>query len=120
MTKDSIIKIPLVSQTEDTKNKKWVSRTCAICSLKMVMAWKNKKLEKIPVMVLVKKELRMDGYLEGVGWKHKALVELAGRYGVKMSFVEKFFDNTVSPVRTSSIGFHVLSAIRTLCPSAIQ
>lgn len=91
MDKDLVIKLPLVSQTKDTGNKEWASRSCAICALKMVMGWKNPGLMETPVMALVKNGLAADGYLEDVGWKHKALVDLAGQHGVKMSFVEKFF-----------------------------
>ena len=91
MVKDFIIKLPLVNQRKETKNKKWAHRTCAICSLKMVMAWKNKKLEKIPVMTLVKEGLKVDGYLKGIGWKHQVIVDLAKKYGVKMGFVKNFF-----------------------------
>ena len=86
-----MIKIPLVSQTEDTKNKKWVSRTCAICSLKMLLSWKDKKAAKLPVMKLVKEALALDGYINEIGWKHKVIVALAGRHGLKMSFAKKFF-----------------------------
>jgi len=91
MVRDFIIELPLVDQRKETKNKKWAHRTCAICSLKMVMAWKNKKLGKVPVMELVNKGLEMDGYINNIGWKHKALVDIAGRYGVEISFIEKFF-----------------------------
>lgn len=89
--KDFVTKIPLVNQTKDTGNKKWSSKSCAICALKMVMGWKDPGLTETPVMTLVKNGLGAEGYLEEVGWKHKALVDLAGRYGVKMSFMEKFF-----------------------------
>lgn len=91
MVKDLVIKIPLVDQRKETKNKKWAHRTCAICSLKMVMAWKNKKLEKIPVITLVKKGLKADGYLKGIGWKHQGIIDLAKKHGVKMAFIKNFF-----------------------------
>ena len=91
MTKDFIIKTPLVDQRKETKNKKWAHRTCAICSLKMVMAWKNKKFEKMPVMKLVRQGLAMDGYLKGIGWKHQGIVDLAKTHGLQMGFVKKFF-----------------------------
>lgn len=91
MIKDVFIDVPLINQKEDTHDKKWTHRTCAICSLKMVLVWKNKKLEKLPVMKLVNEGLKLDGYMKGVGWEHKTLVDLAGQHGVRMSFVEKFF-----------------------------
>ncbi|MBI2064132.1 MAG: hypothetical protein HYT66_00225 [Candidatus Yanofskybacteria bacterium] len=91
MNKDLIIKIPLVSHTKDTGNKEWASRSCAICALKMVMGWKKPGLMDIPVMKLVKNGLEAGGYLKEVGWKHKVLVDIAGRYGVGMAFIEKFF-----------------------------
>lgn len=84
MTKDFIIKVPLVNQIKETGNKKWVHQTCAICVLKMILIWKKPKLAKVKIMDLVKRGLKMDGYMEKIGWKHQALVDIASKYGLKL------------------------------------
>lgn len=90
MTKDYIINISLVNQRKDTKDKNWAHKTCAICSLKMVLSWNNKKLDKLSVMRLVREGLKFDGYLENIGWKHKALVDIALKYNLRLHFLKKF------------------------------
>ena len=103
MIKDFIIEVPLVNQRKETKDKKWAHRTCAICSLKMVMAWKNKKLEKIPVMELVNQGLKIDGYLKDVGWKHRGIIDLAKKHGVRMVFFKNFFKSKAQ--KKKGLGF---------------
>lgn len=42
-------------------------------------------------MDLVRKGLAKDGYLENIGWKHKAIVELAKDFGLELQYAKKFF-----------------------------
>ncbi len=91
MINNIIIELPLIDQGRDTHNKKWAHRTCAICCLKMMLAFKNPKYLEVPIMELVKKVLANDGYLENVGFKHKALVDLAAKYGITMDYQKIFF-----------------------------
>lgn len=102
MTKDILLNVPLVNQRTDTGSSKWAKKTCGICSLKMILDFyydrsKNttleKKLKSISVSNLIEKGLKRHGYLTGVGWKHKALVELASEYDVKVNF-QKIFPKT--------------------------
>ncbi len=91
MIKETIIEMSLVNQRRDTHDKKWAGKTCAICCLKMVLTFKNKKYSDLEIMDLVRKGLLLDGYINEVGWKHKVLVELAKKYGVNMKFQKLFF-----------------------------
>ena len=91
MTKDIFIKVPLVDQWRDTKDKKWAGQVCAICSLKMLLEHEGKLGKSTKVMDLVKEGLVLDGFIENVGWKHKIIVELAKKHGLKLNFQKKFF-----------------------------
>lgn len=88
---DILIDLPLVNQKTDTKDSKWARKSCGICSLKMVLAWNSVKTTELPVMKLVKEAIALDGYINDIGWKHKVIVALAGRHGLKMGFAKKFF-----------------------------
>lgn len=91
MIKDIVIKIPLVDQRKHTKSKKWAGKSCAICSVKMLMTFDNGEHIDVPVMTLVNEARKMGGYLKGIGWRHHSLVKLAENYGLKLNFVKKFF-----------------------------
>lgn len=90
MIKDIILTIPLVSQSRDIKDKKWSKKACAICSMKMVMGFSNKKHLEVEVGQLIEEALKIDGYLRGIGWKHKSISNLAKKYGLKLGFIKKF------------------------------
>ncbi len=90
MTKDILLNLPLVNQKTDTEDPKWAEKTCGVCSLKMLLGYLDPKFNKIKVMSLVKKGLQKGGFIEKIGWKHSALVDLADDYGVKISFQKKF------------------------------
>lgn len=91
MTNETIIKVPLVDQIKDTGDESWAQKCCAICSLKMLMAFKDTELLSKPVMELIRDGLNMEGYNPAYGWRHKALVDIAAKYGIKINFQEKFF-----------------------------
>lgn len=93
MAKDTIINLPLVDQINDTGDDSWKERTCGICAVKMLMSFVNPLLESKPVMSLVKEGIGLDGYLENIGWKHGALVNLAREYDVETDF-QKIFPKT--------------------------
>jgi len=65
-------------------DKNWARKSCAICSLKMVLSLYNKNTKDIPVMTLVNEGLSIDGFIEGIGWKHGAIIKLARNHGIKM------------------------------------
>lgn len=90
MIKDIIITIPLVDQLRDVKDKEWKKNSCAICSMKMVMGFSNKKHTEIDIGQLIYEAKKLGGYLDGIGWRHKTISGLAKKYGVKLNFIEKF------------------------------
>src|SRR3989338_9503365 len=89
--KKVLIEIPLYDQWKETGNKKWAGKTCALCSLKTMLVFKNKDHSKIPIMIFVKDGLDVDGYDAGIGWKHQALVQIAKKYSVELKFQKLFF-----------------------------
>ncbi len=90
MVKDIVITIPLVDQSKDVKDRKWKKESCAICSMKMMMGFSNKRHIEIDIGQLINEAKKLDGYLEGIGWKHKTITDLAKNYGHKFSFIKKF------------------------------
>lgn len=90
MIKDIKISMPIVRQASDVKDRKWKKKSCALCSVKMMMAFSNKKHLEIEVGQLIEEALKLDGYLKGIGWKHKTISDLAKKYGLKLGFIKKF------------------------------
>lgn len=107
MIKEVLIQLPVVNQRKDAGDKKWASRSCAICSLKMMLDFfhnkksrgdhvallkheKNTTSQTGPVTALIKKGLERDGYIENIGWKHRALVDVADEYGFNLTFFKRF------------------------------
>lgn len=103
MIKNIKINLSIVNQRRDTRflngrlNEGWAYRTCAICSLKMVLSWHNEKYQKIPITKLVNQGLKLDGYIEGVGWRHQTVVDLARLYGLNLK--RKFCKTKISKLR---------------------
>jgi len=90
MIKDIVITIPLVDQTKDVKDKKWKKESCAICSMKMMMGFSNKKHIEIDIGQLIYEAKKLGGYLDGIGWRHKTISDLAKKYEIKLNFIKKF------------------------------
>lgn len=90
MIKDIIISVPLVDQNKNVKEKNWKKKSCAICSMKMMIDFDSKKHLNINIGQLIEEARKMGGYLEGIGWKHKIISDLAKKYGVKLNFIKKF------------------------------
>lgn len=91
MNRETIIEVPLVDQFKDTGDDYWAQRSCAICSLKMMMVFKDVDILSISVVELIKEGLGIGGYAFEYGWRHRALVDIASRHGIKIKFQEKFF-----------------------------
>lgn len=91
MTKDTIIQLPLINQLTDTKNNDWKDQSCGICSLQMLISFKQPKIADIPVMELLERCLVLSGYVKDVGWKHVSLVELAKEYDVSAEYQKLFY-----------------------------
>lgn len=90
MIKDIVITMPLIDQSKGVKDKKWKKNSCAICSMKMMMGFSNKKHTEIDIGQLIDEAKKLDGYLDGIGWRHKIISDLAKKYGIKLGFIEKF------------------------------
>lgn len=90
MVKDIVISVPLVDQNKDVKDKKWKKKSCAICSAKMMIGFSNKKHLEVDIGELIEEARKLGGYLEGIGWRHKAISRLAKKYGAKLGFIKKF------------------------------
>lgn len=90
MIKDIVLTIPLVDQLREVKDKKWNKNSCAICSIKMLIGFGNKNQVEVEIGQLLNEAIKMGGYLEKIGWKHKTITDLAKKYGVNLSFIKKF------------------------------
>lgn len=86
-----MVKVILVNQLLDTDDENWSHHSCGICVLKMLMVFKKPELRDIPVKTLIGQALERNGYIQNVGWKHQALIEVAALYGVPMDFQKEFF-----------------------------
>lgn len=80
-----MFRAPCYSQYLDVKNSEWKRKSCGIVALKMILDyWAREENKKIPdIDELVKIGLNMGAYINGIGWKHKALVQIAKQYGFK-------------------------------------
>ncbi len=76
-----ILDVPYLSQYKDTKNPEWRDGACGIAALKMVMDFH--KVTNLSVDELYQKGISLGGFLEGVGWYHYALAQLAKNLGFK-------------------------------------
>lgn len=86
-----VIELPVYDQWKDVGSDEWAGKSCALCSLKTILVFKNYENSKIKIRDLIDKGLDKDGYIENVGWKHQSLVDVAGNYGVKLKFQKQFF-----------------------------
>lgn len=73
-------KVPPASQHLHIKIKKWQSKACGITCLAMLFEYF--KLHTSPDELL-KKGLKIGGYIENIGWRHKSLVQISEYYGLK-------------------------------------
>lgn len=85
-------KIRLVNQVLDTGDDAWSKYSCGICVAKMLMSFQKPELADIPIMTLLKRAFEKGGYIENIGWRHQALVNLVALYNVPMDFQKVFFD----------------------------
>jgi ABC-type bacteriocin/lantibiotic exporter with double-glycine peptidase domain len=74
-----IIDVPHFIQAYDIDSEDWKGRSCGIVSLAMILDYHN-----IPVNPdeLISLGLTNDGYIDGIGWNHQAICDLAVNYGL--------------------------------------
>lgn len=77
-------KVPRYSQYLDIKEKEWQEKSCGILCLKTLLDYWGEKEGIAPKNAdeLVEEGLKIDGYIPGVGWKHRELVWIAKNYGL--------------------------------------
>jgi len=90
MDKEIKINLPICNQFDENHDTEWAHRICAVCSLWMLLKLHDSKFNVL-VMDLVKRGLIKEGYIEKVGWKHSAIVELAKDFGLELRYAKKFF-----------------------------
>jgi len=73
--------VPLYSQHLDVRDEKWREHACGIAALKIVLDYYG--AETPPLDTLIARAAERGAYLEGVGWKHRELAELAGTFGLR-------------------------------------
>ena len=85
-------KVPRLSQYKDVGiedfDNFWQKRACGIVSLVMVMKFFQPLIPTKTIDKLIMKGLEKECYIQGIGWKHKGIVELAKDFG----FTGKTFD----------------------------
>lgn len=80
-----LIEVPHLVQYYNIEDEIWQGRSCGIVSLAMIFDYYSVKFD---LGELIQQGLDGDGYLDGVGWKHDAIVELAKKYGFESRRVE--------------------------------
>ena len=85
-------KVPRLSQYKDVGiedfDNFWQKRACGIVSLVMVMKYFQPLIPTKTIDTLIMEGLEKEHYIQGIGWKHKGIVELAKDFG----FAGKTFD----------------------------
>lgn len=81
------LNVPYYSQQLDVLDPEWKWRSCGICALKMAMEFLGSKTN---LDELVKEGLAVGAYLNGIGWIHQGLVDIAKRHGFLNSFKKEW------------------------------
>ncbi|KKT92099.1 MAG: hypothetical protein UW93_C0001G0098 [Parcubacteria group bacterium GW2011_GWC1_45_13] len=93
------LNVPYYSQRLDVLDPEWKSRSCGTCAFKMAMEFLGP--EKINLDDLTKEGLAFGAYLNGVGWIHQGLIDLAKKHGFKNSFRKEWLEDK----KQDGIGF---------------
>lgn len=76
--------VPAYSQYLDVKNRAWRRRSCGIVALKMLMDhYKPRHAARRTLPRLIARGQHAGAYIRNVGWSHRGLAHLAGRYGFR-------------------------------------
>src|SRR3989344_6399808 len=86
-----VVDLPVYDQWKDVESVEWAGKACAICSLKTILVFKDPSNADLNILKLIREGLELDGYLENAGWKHKVLIDIAGRHGVHLEFQKQFY-----------------------------
>jgi ABC-type bacteriocin/lantibiotic exporter with double-glycine peptidase domain len=80
-----LIEVPHLVQYYNIDDEIWQGRSCGIVSLAMIFDYYDVKFD---LAELIQQGLDADGYIDGVGWKHDAIVDLAKKHGFESRRVE--------------------------------
>ncbi len=84
--------VPRLSQHKDVGiedfDNFWQKRSCGIVSLVMVMQYFQPLIQTKTIDALIIEGLKKKHYIQGIGWKHSGVIELANKF----KFVGKAFD----------------------------
>ena len=72
--------VPFYSQFDDISSPVWQPRSCGIASAAMLIEHYTRG--SVSVDALLYEGIAIGGYIDNVGWKHNALVQLAVRHGL--------------------------------------
>jgi uncharacterized protein YvpB len=75
-----ILEVPHLVQFYNIDEKKWQGRSCGIVSLAMVLDYYGISFDLDKMVELA---LKMDGYIEDIGWKHQIICDLATQHSLK-------------------------------------
>lgn len=93
-----IIEVPHLVQYYNIDDEIWQGRSCGIVSLAMILDYYDVKFD---LAELIQQGLNADGYIDGVGWKHDAIVNLANKYGFEGQRVEdEKVENLIAELNT--------------------
>ena len=85
---------PYYSQRLDILDPECKWRSCGICALAMAMDSLRRPTSKLGNLDdLIKEGLASGAYLNGVGWIHQGLVELAKKHGFENSFRKEWAED---------------------------
>ena len=88
--KDFKIDLPVSNQFDKSHDQDWAHRICAVCSVWMLLKHHKPDFNR-PVMDLVRDCIAKEGYVQNIGWKHSAIVDLAANHGLSLTYASKFF-----------------------------
>ncbi len=77
----SIPEVPFYSQIRNISSPKWQKLSCGIADLAMIINFY--KPGAVVPDVLLMEGLAAGAFIDGVGWKHQGLADLAASYGLK-------------------------------------
>lgn len=89
-----LLEIPHLVQYYDVDEAIWQGRSCGIVSLAMVLDYYDIEID---IKELIDLGLKKDGYIDGVGWKHQIICDLAKHFGLKSHRTEdESIDNLIA------------------------
>ncbi len=77
-----VLSVPYISQRKETQDPFWWERACGIFVVSMLLKYFGESFKSIDD--LLSEGVKTGGYIQNVGWRHDALVDLARAHGVAL------------------------------------